>query len=77
MGGVLDVASTLDIIEKKGAFYYYDGKVLAQGREGAKQLLREDPKFAKKVEDEIRKVMKEGKNIPKEIGETNPELGEN
>lgn len=69
-GGILDVAVALGLLEKKGAFYYYEGKVMAQGREGAKQLLKEDKKLAKKIEEEIRKAMEKGKALPKEIIES-------
>jgi len=72
-GGLLDVAVALGIIEKKGAFYYYEEKVMAQGREGAKQLLKEDKKLAKRIEDEIRKAMEKGKPLPKEILESGVE----
>ncbi|MFC1649295.1 recombinase RecA [Patescibacteria group bacterium] len=71
-GGLLDVAVTLEIIEKKGAFYYYEGKVLAQGRGGAKEVLKDDPKLAKKIDLEIRKMVEKGKDIPKEIGDKKP-----
>ncbi len=66
---LLDVAVDLGIIEKKGAFYYYQSKVIAQGREAAKQYLRDNPKFAKEVEEAIRKAVAKGKKLPKEIGE--------
>ena len=68
-GGLLDVAVDLALIEKKGSFFNYDGKVLAQGREGTKAYIREHKKFANDLEDEIRKAVATGKKIPKEIGE--------
>lgn len=68
-GGLLDVAVDLVIIEKKGSFFNYDGKVLAQGREGAKAYIKEHKKFAKELEEKIRKAVATGKKIPKEIGE--------
>jgi len=68
-GGILDVATELGILEKKGSFFNYNGKVLAQGREGAKLLLKEDIKLASEIEKRIREVATSGKKIPKEIGE--------
>lgn len=69
MGGLLDVGVELGIVEKKGAFYYYDDKVLAQGREGAKLALKEDKKLAKKIESKIREAVASGKKTPRELGE--------
>jgi recombination protein RecA len=68
-GSLLDVAVDLGIIEKKGAFYYYQNEVLAQGREAAKRHLKDNPKLAKEVEEAIRKAVAKGKKLPKEIGE--------
>lgn len=68
-GGLVDVASDLGIIEKKGSFYYLNGKVMAQGREGAKQQLMDNKKLAEKLEKEIKKVVAKDKNSSKKIGE--------
>ncbi len=72
-GGILDVAVELGILEKKGSFYNYEGKVLAQGREGAKILMKEDMKLADEIENKIRQVVASGKKVPKEIGESEDE----
>jgi recombination protein RecA len=68
-GGLLDVAIDLSIIEKKGSFFSYEGKIIAQGREGAKQYLRDNPKIAEEVEKKIRDQVASGKKLPKELGE--------
>src|SRR3989339_2111884 len=49
-GGLLDVATELGVVTKSGSFFNYDGKVIAQGREGAKQYLKDNPKFMEEVE---------------------------
>jgi recombination protein RecA len=72
-GSLLDVAVELKIVEKKGAFYYLAGKPIAQGREAAKEYIKENPKFAKRLEEEIKKVLDSGKKVPKEIGEEKEE----
>lgn len=69
-GGLLDVAVDLALIEKKGSFFNYDGKVLAQGREGIKTFINENKKFAQGLEKKIRDAVAAGKKVPKEIGET-------
>ena len=69
-GGLLDVAVDLALIEKKGSFFNYDGKPVAQGREGAKAYITEHKKFAEELEKKIREAVASGKKVPKEIGET-------
>jgi len=49
-GDLLDMAVELEVIEKRGSYYYYEGENLAQGRENAKQFLREHPDVADQVE---------------------------
>lgn len=68
-GGLLDVAVDLALIERKGSFFNYKGKVLAQGREGAKMEIRRNKKLADEIEKKIRDVVAAGKKVPKEIGE--------
>ncbi len=58
-GSLLDNAVELEIVEKSGSFLKYKGKVMAQGREAAKQLLGEDKKLAKEIESEIYKTLNE------------------
>lgn len=54
-GDVIDLATKYDIVEKAGAWFSYNGEKIAQGREGAKKYLDENPKImeeiAKKVTD--------------------------
>ncbi len=54
LGGILDVAIDQGIIEKSGAFLKYQGNVIAQGREAAKEVLKEDKDMLHKIEKEIR-----------------------
>jgi recombination protein RecA len=70
VGGLLDVGVELGIIEKKGSFFNYEGKPLAQGKEAAKILLRGDKKLVEEIEKKIREAVAAGKKVPKEIGET-------
>lgn len=69
-GGLLDVAVDLGLINKSGSFFNYDGKPIAQGREGAKAYIIEHAKFAEELDKKIREIVASGKKIPKEIGET-------
>ena len=53
-GDLLDLASNMDIINKSGAWYAYEGEKIGQGRENAKIYLREHPEFAEVIEAKIR-----------------------
>lgn len=68
-GNLLDVSLDLGLLTKSGSFINYEGKVLAQGREGAKNYIKENPKFAVDIEKKIREIASSGKKLPKEIGE--------
>jgi recombination protein RecA len=56
LGDVLDMAVSQDIVEKRGAFYTYGDTRLGQGRENARQFLREHPDLAAAIEDEVRRT---------------------
>ena len=64
-GSLLDVGVEFEIIEKSGAFFKYNKKLLGQGREAAKAFLKENHKVAKAIEAEIWKQAKQGKTIGK------------
>lgn len=59
-GDVLDVAVGLDIIEKSGAWFAYNGEKIGQGRENAKTYLSEHPEMMAEVEDMVRRHYKLG-----------------
>ncbi|HBI56522.1 MAG TPA: recombinase RecA [Firmicutes bacterium] len=53
-GSILDTAAELDIISKSGAWYSLDSERLGQGRENAKQFLRDNPEITDKIELKVR-----------------------
>lgn len=53
-GEVLDLGVELNAIEKRGAFYTYEGTRLGQGRENAKDFLRGNPLVLETIENQIR-----------------------
>ena len=53
-GELVDLASDIDIIEKSGAWYSYNGEKIGQGKENAKAYLKNNPEFAKQIEEQIR-----------------------
>lgn len=53
-GDVLDLASSVNIINKSGAWYAYEGNKIGQGRENAKQYLKDNPKICEEVAVKVR-----------------------
>jgi recombination protein RecA len=67
-GDVLDLGVELDLIEKRGSFYSYNDERLAQGRENAKQALRENLAMCLEIEDAIRQeVGLKGLHLPSAV----------
>lgn len=56
-GDLIDLAVKQELVSKAGAWYEYEGTKIAQGREAAKQYLKDTPKVADKLEKEIRKQL--------------------
>ncbi len=54
-GDVIDIAASKDIIQKSGAWYAYKGEKIGQGRENAKQYLKDHPEIYDEIEYQIRK----------------------
>ena len=52
-GSLLDVAVEEGVVKKAGAWYTYDGDQLGQGREKAKEFLREHPELAMQLQDQV------------------------
>ena len=56
-GDLLDLAVEKRIIEKSGAWFAYGGERLGQGRENAKQFLRENPDVRQAIDERVRKEL--------------------
>lgn len=75
IGGVLDVGIETNVINKSGAWYSYNGERLGQGRENAKEFLKDHPELTREIESRIRSIISEPKaenlaHIPKMTEET-------
>ena len=57
-GEILDIGVDQDVIGKSGSWYSYEGTKIAQGREGAKQFLRDNPEVAAEMEMKIKAAIK-------------------
>jgi len=53
-GEIIDIGSEIDIIQKSGSWYSYEGERLGQGRENAKLFLKENPDLKKEIIGKIR-----------------------
>jgi len=56
-GDLLDLAVDKRIIDKSGAWFAYGGERLGQGRENAKQFLKDNPDICKTIEDRVRREL--------------------
>ena len=70
-GNILDIAVNLDIIEKSGSWFSYNGTRIGQGRENVKKYLQDNPEIAKEVEEKIRANFNEA--FEKSLGEDSNE----
>ena len=68
-GCLLDIGAEMDIIEKSGAWYSYGGNRLGQGKENAKDFLRENGEIATEIEGKIRENLVVGNNPFTKIGD--------
>ncbi len=59
-GDLIDLATELGVVDKRGSYYYYgDDMRIAQGRENAKDYLKENPDIAAEIESAIRELVLE------------------
>lgn len=66
LGSIIDMAVELDIVNKSGAWYAYEGARLGQGKENAKATLEKKPELIAEIEEKIRtKLLVEGVTSPK------------
>ena len=68
-GDLIDVAAAQNILEKSGSWFSYAGERIGQGRENARQFLRENTDVRKKMEVEVRKAL----NLPPANGAASQE----
>ena len=69
VGDILDLAAENNIVNKSGAWYAYEGNKIGQGRENAKQYLRDNPAVCTEIERKVRELFnldtdKAEENVP-------------
>ena len=70
-GNVLDIGVNLDIIQKSGSWFGYNGDRIAQGRENVKKYFKENPDVMNEIEEKIRAKFSEA--FEKSLGDDEPE----
>lgn len=58
VGEILDLGVELNIVQKSGSWFSYDGNKLGQGRDGVKQILLDNPELSEEIETKIRAIVK-------------------
>lgn len=57
VGSIVDIGAEQDIVQKSGAWFSYNSERLGQGRENAKQYLKDNPEVSNKIEKQIREAL--------------------
>ena len=56
-GEIIDMGVIARIVEKSGAWYAYNGEKIGQGRDNAREFLRENPELAREIENKVRESL--------------------
>ena len=54
VGDIQDLAAHINVVNKSGAWYAYEGNKIGQGRENAKSYLKDHPDFCEEIEEKVR-----------------------
>jgi recombination protein RecA len=65
-GGLIDIGVEQSIVRKSGAWYTYDGDQLGQGKENARNFLRDNPDLANEIEKKIKEKLGIGPRVDAE-----------
>jgi recombination protein RecA len=56
-GEIIDMGVAAHVLEKSGAWYAYNGEKIGQGKDNAREFLRENPEVAREIENKVREDM--------------------
>jgi recombination protein RecA len=56
-GEIIDMGVAAKVLDKSGAWYAYNGEKIGQGKDNAREFLRENPDLAREVENKVREAM--------------------
>ena len=74
-GDILDLATKIDLVNKSGAWYAYNGEKIGQGRENAKSYLTAHPEVMEEIEEKVRAhygIGAEGQEAAEELAQAAP-----
>jgi recombination protein RecA len=77
-GGLIDLGVEQNIVRKSGAWYTYEGDQLGQGKENARNFLRDNPDLANEIEKKIKEKLGVGPRVDAEVADKagkEPEAG--
>jgi len=69
-GDILDLAANIGVVSKSGAWYAYNGEKIGQGRENAKQLLKDNAALCMEIEQKVREYFEQQKEKEQEEAES-------
>jgi recombination protein RecA len=56
-GEIIDMGVNAKVVDKSGAWYAYNGEKIGQGRDNAREFLRENPDLAREIENKVREQL--------------------
>ena len=56
-GEIIDMGANAKVLDKSGAWYAYNGEKIGQGRDNAREFLRENPDLAREIENKVRESL--------------------
>jgi recombination protein RecA len=56
-GEIIDMGVNAQILDKSGAWYAYNGEKIGQGRDNAREFLRENPDLSREIENKVRESL--------------------
>jgi recombination protein RecA len=74
-GGLIDLGVEQNIVRKSGAWYTYEGDQLGQGKENARNFLRDNPDLANEIEKKIKEKLGVGPRLDAEAPDKEPASG--
>jgi len=69
-GEILDLGTELNIIQKSGSWFSYEGNKLGQGRDAVKQLIEDNPELMEELERRIKEKVAPVENNKKVLEES-------
>jgi recombination protein RecA len=64
MGEIIDLGVACNLVDKAGAWYSYNGTRIGQGKDNAREFLKERPEIAREIEEKVRALMLTSSKVP-------------